>query len=150
MLAEVEELAGEQRQDDEFPMILMAGERRSYNANTILREESWRKRDGDGALRLHAEDARALGLEHGQLAVCESSRGAVEARVEITDEVRPGVASLPHGYGMEEEENGEGRRRSGPAINELTASDHCDDLAKTPFHKHIPVRIRPSTVQNGI
>lgn len=144
MLEEVEALAKEEREDSEYPFILLAGERRSYNANTILREPDWRKRDTSGALRLHAEDARALGLEEGQLAVCESSRGKVEAPVEISDEHLPGVASLPHGYGMVEAQEDGNLQQVGPAINELTAADHCDDLAKTPFHKYIPVRIRPA------
>ncbi len=143
MEREIEALAAEDRRDEEYPVVLAAGERRSYNANTIIRDESWRKRDPHGALRLHPEDARALGLADGQLAVCESARGAVEARVEITAELRPGFATLPHGYGMAEEGDAGGLERSGPAINELTSAEHCDELAKTPFHKHVPIRIRP-------
>ena len=143
MLDEVEALAEEGGLGNDFPITLMAGERRSYNANTILRDPDWRKRDRDGALRLHPEDARRLGLEDGQRAVCESSRGRLEAVVELTDELLPGVASLPHGYGMEEDGDN-GLVRTGPPINELTAADHCDNLAKTPFHKHIPVRIHPA------
>jgi anaerobic selenocysteine-containing dehydrogenase len=57
-------------------------------------------------------------------------------RVSITDEVPEGVVSLPHGYGMTDGDTGSG-------VNELTASDHCDELAKTPFHKCVPVRIHP-------
>ena len=124
---------------DEFPLVLIAGERRSYNANTIFRDEAWRQDDAHGALKMHADDASALGLDSGQLVVCESARGAVEARVEITDELKPGVVSLPHGYGMSDP-GADGT--AGPAINELTASDHCDPIAKTPFHKHVAVRVR--------
>lgn len=147
MRREIEALAAVERGDEEFPMVLMAGERRSYNANTIIRDQAWRKRDAHGALRLHADDAEALGLADGQLAVCESARGAVEARVEITGELRPGVASLPHGYGLAEEVGDGELGQSGPAINELTSAEHCDELAKTPFHKHVPVRIRPLSTE---
>ena len=140
MLDELEELAAERvGREDEFPLVLIGGERRSYNANTIIRENDWRRSDGDGALKIHATDAVALGLESGGLAVCESRRGRVEVRVEITDELEPGVVSLPHGYGLDHSEDG----RSGPRLNELTESAHCDGVAKTPFHKHIPVRVRP-------
>ena len=44
---------------DDFPIVLSVGERRSYTANDIFRDPSWRKRDADGALRVSAEDARA-------------------------------------------------------------------------------------------
>ena len=44
---------------DEFPFVLSAGERRSFTANTIFRDPTWRKRDADGALRISREDAGA-------------------------------------------------------------------------------------------
>lgn len=121
-----------------FPLVLLAGERRSFNANTIIREPQWRKKDALGALKVHPSDAAALGLETGQVVICESAGGSVRASIEISDELQPGVASMPHGYGMVEDEE-----TWGPAVNELTLADHCDDLAKTPFHKHVPIRLRP-------
>ena len=119
--------------------MLAAGERRSYNANTIVRDEAWRKRDAEGALRVHPRDAGSLGLTDGGWAVCESARGRVRVRVELSEESLPGVASLPHGFGLQEA--GGEAPAAGPAVNRLTSAEHCDDLAKTPFHKHIPVRI---------
>ncbi|MEO1083003.1 MAG: molybdopterin-dependent oxidoreductase [Acidobacteriota bacterium] len=139
MLQEIEALAGgadAASEADAFPYVLLAGERRSYNANTIIRENSWRKKDADGALKLNAADADDLGLGSGDLALCESSRGSLRVRVEITDELKPGVVSMPHGYGMVE-----GEDQHGPAINELTDAARCDAVAKTPFHKYVPVRI---------
>ena len=50
---------------------------------------------------------------------------------------------MPHGYGMEEEDGTGATRRTGPAINDLTSSDYCDELSKTPFHKNVPVRLQP-------
>ena len=147
MLAEIRSLEPPAR-DDAYPMVLAAGERRSYNANTIVREEAWRKRDPDGALRLHPTDAESLGLADGDWASCESQRGHIRARVEVSEEVLPGVASLPHGFGLRESTSEGELRSSGPAINELTSADHCDELAKTPFHKHIPVRIQAAPMSS--
>ncbi len=140
MLAELRALEPPRR-NEAFPMVLAAGERRSYNANTIVRDEAWRKRDREGALRIHPRDAGTLGLEDGAWAICESTRGRIRVRVELSEESLPGVASLPHGFGLREAEGGGGEPAAGPAVNELTSAEHCDDLAKTPFHKHIPVRI---------
>ena len=139
MLAEVGELSAQG--DQQYPFVLMAGERRSYNANTIIRSESWRKKDHQGALKVHPEDAESLGLAEGARALCESARGQVEVQVTLTDEVLPGVVSLPHGFGLDEVGSDGQVTKTGPRINELTASDHCDAIAKTPFHKHVPVRI---------
>jgi anaerobic selenocysteine-containing dehydrogenase len=120
------------------PLVLIAGERRSYNANQIYRDPAWRRIDPDGAMRMHPHDARALGLQHGARAICISDTGEVEVTVGIDDSLRPGVAVLPHGYGMRYR----GGDPVGPQINRLTASEHCDPLARTPYHKHVPVRVR--------
>src|SRR5262249_33530905 len=42
----------------EFPFVLSAGERRSFTANTIIRNPAWRKKDRSGALRMNPEDAK--------------------------------------------------------------------------------------------
>jgi anaerobic selenocysteine-containing dehydrogenase len=125
-----------------YPLSLMAGERRAYNANTIYRDPAWRRNDPDGALRLHPDDAEAAGLASGARAIVESPWGAVEAVVEVTDTMLPGVMSLPHGYGMDHPGPDGGRQENGPRINRLTATAHCDPRTKTPYHKTVPVRLR--------
>jgi anaerobic selenocysteine-containing dehydrogenase len=164
MIEEIRQLAPEET-DPDYPLVLQAGERRSYNANTIYREKSWRKQDPEGALKVHPEDAGRLGLRDGGRAWCESPRAGVCVRVLVTDDVCPGLVSLPHGFGMFEgfgdmyEVNGVGDsqslpqslpqsehrrdRRNGPAINFLTETARCDSLSKVPFHKHVRVRVRP-------
>lgn len=142
LLAEVRELAAASTAasagiDSDFPFVLIAGERRAYNANTIFRDAAWRRTDPEGALRMHPRDADRLGLADGARARCESRRGSVEVRILRCDTLREGVVSLPHGYGIE---SADGRAR-GPAINQLTATEHRDPVAATPYHKHVPVRI---------
>jgi anaerobic selenocysteine-containing dehydrogenase len=48
---------------------------------------------------VHPDDAARLGLANGAAAVVRSRTGAVTVPVEITDSVRPGVVSIPHGWG---------------------------------------------------
>ncbi len=126
-----------------FPLVLQAGERRSYNANQIIRNRAWRKKDPDGALRVHPDDAAQFGLVDGGMAKVETARGAIDATVAISDEMRPGMVSLPHGFGMLEQQSErlDDAKRNGPDINVLSDLEHCDTLARTPFHKHIPVRV---------
>jgi len=50
-------------------------------------------------LLIHPDDADARGLAGGDIAVVESRVGRVEAPIEISDEVMPGVVCLPHGWG---------------------------------------------------
>lgn len=127
----------------EFPLVLIAGERRSYNANQIYRDPQWRKTDAEGALHVHPEDAGRLGLADGGLAVCESRRGRIEVRVAMTDTLQPGVVTLPHGYGMDYPDASGARRTGGPVLNLLTDAAHRDPITATPYHKHVRVRLRP-------
>ena len=121
------------------PLVLLAGERRAYNANQILRDPAWRKVDKDGALRIHPDDAAARGLRQGERAVCTTAAGSLEVTVAIDDTVRRGMVTLPHGYGMRYG----GGPPVGPQLNRLTSSEHCDPIARTPHHKHVPVTVRP-------
>jgi anaerobic selenocysteine-containing dehydrogenase len=150
MLGELVALASEpieRPEAREFPFILAAGERRSYNANQIYRDPAWRRSDLEGALRIHPQDATRLGLDDGQRVICESATGRVEATLAHDDSLLPGSLSLPHGYGQEypDPEAPNRLRQTGPRINELTSSDSCDPWAKTPHHKYVPVRLRPAT-----
>ncbi|MEM7535012.1 MAG: molybdopterin dinucleotide binding domain-containing protein [Chloroflexota bacterium] len=125
-----------------FPLILAAGERREYNANQIYRTPEWRRNDPDGALRISPVDAEAVGVTDGGKAMCASMRGSIEVVVMIDPAQRPGFVSLPHGHGftypdLETEE----LVQHGPRVNELTSSDWCDPIAKTPYHKYVPVRV---------
>ncbi|MEZ5259914.1 MAG: molybdopterin dinucleotide binding domain-containing protein, partial [Ilumatobacteraceae bacterium] len=51
-------------------------------------------------LMIHPTDAERLGVAHGERARVASRVGAVEVVAEVTDAVRPGVVSLPHGFGQ--------------------------------------------------
>jgi anaerobic selenocysteine-containing dehydrogenase len=140
MLDEIRILENEAPLSTEFPFILMAGERRTYNANQIFRDPAWRKVDQDGALRIHPDDARALFLKNGDIAECRTARGALEVTVEIDDALRRGVVTLPHGYGASFQNS----KPKGPPINRLTSIGHCEPFSKTPFHKYVPASISGS------
>lgn len=127
--------------DDEFPIVLSAGERRAFTANDILRNPDWRKRDADGALRVSVEDATALGLVHGGRARITTGAGSAEATVEISGAMLAGHAALPNGYGVDFIDAAGRRLVPGVATNELTSSDWRDSYAGTPWHKHVPARI---------
>jgi len=131
----------ENNESAEYPFVLMAGERRAYNANQIFRTPDWRKTDKDGAMRIHSDDLSKLGLEDGNKALCRSVTGQIEVSLMKDDTVQPGMLTLPHGYGMLYSSGSGELKQNGPAINELTAADHCDPIAKTPYHKHVLVAV---------
>jgi anaerobic selenocysteine-containing dehydrogenase len=50
-------------------------------------------------MHVHPDDASRLGLEDGALASVSSRVGSIDAPVEVTDAIMPGVVSIPHGWG---------------------------------------------------
>lgn len=137
MLEALRELRNENLSNEEFPFILMAGERRSYNANQIYRNPEWRKIDPKGMMRMHPDDAAELGIENGAEVVCESSAGSINVFAEIDASVRRKMVTLPNGYGLRYKSS----EPIGPQLNLLTPSNNCEPLTKTPFHKYLPVRL---------
>lgn len=133
MVEAIRVLSKEVPATDAFPFVLMAGERRSYNANQIFRDPAWRKVDKQGALRIHPDDASALSLANGDMAQCKTERGSLEVVVEIDDALRRGVVTLPHGYGVSFQNS----KPIGPPVNRLTATSHCEPFSRTPFHKYV-------------
>ena len=131
------------RTTDRLPIVLSVGERRSYTANDIFRDPSWRKRDADGALRVSADDARRVGLVDGGRARVTTARGSAEATVEVSDAMLAGHASLPNGFGLDYTGKDGETMVSGVAPNSLTSSNWRDAFAGTPWHKHVPARIEP-------
>lgn len=97
-------------------------------------------------LQVHPDDATRLGLADGAPAKVWSSAGAVEAPVEVTDAILPGVVSLPHGWGHD----APGARmrvaeaRAGVNANLLAPEDLLDELSGNAVLNGIPVEVAPA------
>ncbi len=127
--------------DPEYPFSLVNGQRRSHNANQILRAPGWRRSDPDGALRIHPDDLAGVGAEPGGWIAVVTATGRIVVRAEADDSLRRGQVALPHGFGMSYPDGHGGRVTNGPRINQITAADDRDPIAGTPHHKDVHVRL---------
>jgi anaerobic selenocysteine-containing dehydrogenase len=135
------------RPDPDFPLSLVNGQRRSHNANQILRPPAWRKTDPDGALWARAEDLAAIGAAPGDWVAVISKTGRIVVRAQTDNGLRRGQVALPHGFGMSVPDGHGGRVVNGPRINLLTDAADRDPIAGTPHHKDVRVRLEPATDQ---
>ncbi|MGW8784010.1 molybdopterin-dependent oxidoreductase [Streptomyces sp. NPDC055796] len=96
-------------------------------------------------LQVNPEDARRLGLTEGGLARITADGGSLEVPVEVTDTVRTGVVSLPHGWGHDRD----GARLSvasaapGANVNQLLDGSRLDPLSGTAVLNGFPVELTP-------
>jgi len=127
--------------DADFPLVLSAGERRDYTANTIYRDPDWRRKGRDGALRVSAADAAAAGLSDGARARLRTLGGEALVAIEISERMQPGHVALPNGLGLDNDEADGTVARTGVAPNELTRLEDRDAFAGTPWHKHVAARL---------
>ena len=123
-----------------YPFNLMAGERRTYNANAVIRHYEWAKTDKEGALKIHPVDAAQYGIEEGDAVQLTSPTGSIKIVATITEEVQTGVLSMPHGHGLNYGK-GQSFKEVGAMPNILTSATYCDPLAKTPYHKNVRVKL---------
>jgi anaerobic selenocysteine-containing dehydrogenase len=127
--------------DPDFPFVLSAGQRRSSTANTVIRDPQWRPKHPEGALWMNPADASNLGIETGGRVRVITRRASAETVVRVSDSMLPGHVALPNGTGLWYPDREGQESLNGVAPNELTATEHRDWFAGTPFHKHVPARI---------
>ncbi|MEV5476002.1 molybdopterin oxidoreductase family protein [Streptomyces sp. NPDC003328] len=96
-------------------------------------------------LHIHPSDAERLGLVDGARVRVKGAGGAVTVPVEFTEGIRPGVVSLPHGWGHDRP----GTRMShasldpGVNVNQLLDGSLLDPLSGNAVLNGVPVELAP-------
>ncbi len=119
----------------DFPLILNAGRHMKHNANTLMRNPEWNRGKRACTVAVHPADAEALGLSDGQAVKVTTEAGSATGELEVSDQIRPGMVLVPHGFGLVYE-----GKVYGINANDLTKNTHRDPLG-TPLHRFIPCRI---------
>ena len=123
--------------------MVMIGRRGTRSNNSWLRNiGSLGKGKDMCALLINTEDANRLGLADGMTAEIHSEAGFVQAIVETTDQMMPGVVSLPHGFSHFKTER-QSNLLSGPNYNVLAPLSEIDEPSGTAALNGIPVRVVP-------
>jgi anaerobic selenocysteine-containing dehydrogenase len=86
--------------DAELPDLLLVGRREQRSLNSWMHNLP-KLTGGKGrcTARLHSSEVSRLGLEDGGDAILSSRVGAITITIEVSDDLMPGVVSVPHGWG---------------------------------------------------
>ena len=122
--------------------LLLVG-RRHLRSNNSWMHNSQRLVKGREActLLMHPTDATARGLATGAAVRLRSRVGEVTVPLEVSDEMSPGVVSLPHGWGHAQKgvELRVARQRAGASINDVTDEARIDALSGNAAFSGTPV-----------
>ena len=126
---------------EEYPFALMAGGRRAYTANCILRDPRWAKGRDVTALTMNPQDGEKFSLPEGAMVRLETEAGSALVDLAYDERMHPGTVAVPNGQGMRFVDAEGEEVPSGVFANELTSSRHRDKFIGTPFHKFVPARV---------
>ena len=120
----------------EYPLILSSGRHIPYNANTLMRNPAWNEGKRACTCIMNPADAAILNLQDKDLVKVTTAAGSVEIELEVTDRTCRGYLMIPHGFGLEYQE-----QTYGVNVNRLSSSANRDRFAGTPFHRYTPCRV---------
>jgi anaerobic selenocysteine-containing dehydrogenase len=94
-------------------------------------------------LLVHPDDAAQHGIEDGKLVTVTSEAGSIDVPAEVSDEMKPGVVSLPHGWGHDKAGTrlSIAREHAGVNSNVLAPGTFIDEISGNAAVNGIPVTI---------
>ncbi|MGM9506588.1 molybdopterin-dependent oxidoreductase [Larkinella sp. GY13] len=87
--------------DEDFPLVLTTGRIRDqwHTMTKTGRVAKLNQHSPQPFLQIHPDDAKARGIQDGQLVEVRGRRGEVRVKVQLTEDVRPGLCFLPMHWG---------------------------------------------------
>ncbi len=94
-------------------------------------------------LLMHPDDVAKEGWRSGMLVTIQSRVGAIDAELAASDEMMPGVVSLPHGYGhgLAGTRGEVASRHAGVSCNDITDEQFVDQLSGNAAVNGVSVRL---------
>jgi len=128
------------------PDLLLIG-RRDLRSNNSWMHNSERLVKGKVrcTLLMHPQDAAARGISDGQRVEVSSRVGKISIPVELTEQIMPGVVSIPHGWGHDRDgvQLQTATKHAGQSINDLTDDATVDELSGNAAFSGVPVVVNP-------
>ncbi|HNQ46137.1 MAG TPA: molybdopterin-dependent oxidoreductase [Syntrophorhabdus sp.] len=83
----------------EYPEILLTGNRQVEYINAQMHDvTALRARIPDAEVEVNPITAAKYGISHGELVGIETPRGSIRMKANVTQDIKPGVVSVPHGW----------------------------------------------------
>ncbi len=118
-----------QAADQSYPLTLTTGARQLTRLHSQLQNiDRLRKANPEPFASMHPDTVTQFGITDGDTIRIETETGAIDIRVQVTEDIIPGVVNIPHGWARAN-------------ANELTVEQPGDPVSGTPHLKSIQCRI---------
>ncbi|MBI9073847.1 MAG: molybdopterin-dependent oxidoreductase [Desulfatibacillum sp.] len=136
--------------DERYDMLLIGRRNRRSNNSWFHNLERMHKPTNRCTAMMHPADASSRGIESGDLVRLESKIGAVELEAEISDNVMPGVVSVPHGWGhlYDGVKLSVAAKHPGVSVNDITDNLRVDPLCGNAVFSGVPVKVLKTTLSS--
>lgn len=144
LVSDVERLRA--KLEAELPSLVMIGRRQVRSNNSWMHNYPRLMRGKDRCtLLMHPEDAARCGVADAERVRVKSRVGEIEAPLELSDEVMPGVVSLPHGWGHRPKNMQIATAQAHPGVNlnDLTDETRIDEASGNAVLNGLPVSVGP-------
>ena len=135
-LIAVEQISPAEQPDSQYPLWLTTNRLHfHYGCGSMTRQSPLLERETpDGVLFMHPEDGRDLNLQNHQAVGVSSRRGYIETRVILSEQVAPGLVSMPYHF------------KETPS-NQLT-NNAMEVLTEMPELKACAIKVQPLPVNH--
>ena len=114
----------------EYPLILVTGARmREYTHSQLRSMTQMRRRAPEPLAEIHPTTARDHGIVDGEMIIVETRKGSIKIKAKVTEDIAPGVVTIPHGWAQAN-------------ANVLTDLRERDPVSGYPMLKGLLCRIR--------
>ncbi len=116
--------------DPEYPLVLTTGARALHYLHSQFRDiDRLARRNPEARAEIHPETATTFGISDGGMMEIASRQGTIVMKARLTDQIVPGVVSVPHGWGD-------------ASANDLTDDYQGDPITGYPILKSKACRVR--------
>jgi anaerobic selenocysteine-containing dehydrogenase len=127
------------------PELVIVGRRQLHSNNSWMHNLPVLAKAAACTALVNPSDAARLGLKDGNRASIASGSRTVEVEVAVSDEMMPGVVSLPHGWGHDQPEARMevAAIHPGTNLNALMDENHRDPLSGNSVLSGVEVQMKP-------
>ena len=124
--------------------MLMIG-RRHIRSNNSWMHNSQRLVKGKGRCNamLHPQDAERLGIAEGDDVILKGEAGSITLPAWVSDDIMPGVISVPHGWGHDRQgvQLDVARRAGGASFNDVVSNNRVEAVTAMAQINGVPVKV---------